>query len=440
MKDAFHGLADHVQSLAAPGEIIASSFSAEDSHFIRFNRSAVRQATAVRQARWTLTLIRDGRRVDATTTLAGAGAADRAQLTALLGVLREGIADAPEDPYLLWPDAPRSTERESPGSLPQAETVIDTVTRAGQGLDLVGLYAGGPVYQGFANSLGQRNWQRVDNFNLEWCLYHDRDKAVKTSLSGDAWNADAFANRMGLAREQVTRIARPARTLEPGRYRAYLAPAAVKEVLDMLCWGGFSLKSQRTKGSPLLRLEEGTESLDSRVALSENTAEGLAPGFQSDGFVRPGRVELIRAGRPAQALVSPRSAKEYGLVTNGANAGEAPESLDLAAGDLPRTDVLRALGTGLYVGNLWYLNFSDRSACRLTGMTRFASFWVENGEIQAPVNVMRFDDTVYRILGSQLESLTRERDLLLDGGTYGGRNMASARAPGLLLREFTLTL
>ena len=42
--------------------------------------------------------------------------------------------------------------------------------------------------------------------------------------------------------------------------------------------------------------------------------------------------------------------------------------------------VLRTLDTGLYIGNLWYLNFSDRSACRLTGMTRFASFWVEGGQ------------------------------------------------------------
>ena len=38
-----------------------------------------------------------------------------------------------------------------------------------------------------------------------------------------------------------------------------------------------------------------------------------------------------------------------------------PESLDLAAGDLARADVLKTLDRGIYVGNLWYLNFSDRS-------------------------------------------------------------------------------
>jgi predicted Zn-dependent protease len=440
MKAHFFELADFVQALAGAGEVIASCFAAESSDFIRFNKSAVRQATTVRQVRWTLTLIHGGRRADATATLSGQVAADREQLKAMLASLREGIAQAPVDPYLLYPTEPVNTARESTGEIPDASVVIDAVLEAGRGLDLVGLYAGGPIHEGFANSLGQRNWQRVDNFNFEWCLYHDRDKAVKTSYSGPRWEADAFAAKMRFAREQLALLGRPARTLDPGHYRAYLAPAAMEDVLGMLCWGGFGLKSQRTKQSPLMRLADGKERFDPRVTIAENTAEGLAAGFQREGFVRPGRVELVRGGQLGDALASPRSAKEYGVETNGANGEEAPESLDLAAGELARADVLKALDRGIYVGNLWYLNFSDRSACRLTGMTRFASFWVEGGEIRAPLDVMRFDDSAFRMLGSELEALTKERDLILQGGTYGARNTASMRTPGTLLRDFTLVL
>jgi predicted Zn-dependent protease len=367
-------------------------------------------------------------------------AADREQLKRLLAELRAGIADAPADPYLLYPESPADTERESTGEIPDAAAVIDAALSAGRGLDLVGHYAGGPILEGFANSLGQRNWQRADNFNFEWCLYHDRDKAVKTSYSGARWEKDAFEAKMRFAREQLALLGRPARALEPGGYRAYLAPAAMEDVLGMLCWGGFGLKSQRTKHSPLMRLADGTQSLDARVSVAENTAEGLAAGFQRDGFVRPARVELIRDGRLCDPLASPRSAREYGVPTNGANAEEVPESLDLAPGELPRDEALKALDRGIYVGNLWYLNFSDRSACRMTGMTRFASFWVEGGEIRAPLDVMRFDDTAYRILGSELEALTRERDLVLQGSTYGARNTASMRLPGALVRDFTLVL
>ena len=63
--------------------------------------------------------------------------------------------------------------------------------------------------------------------------------------------------------------------------------------------------------------------------------------------------------------------------------------------------MLAALGTGLYIGNLWYLNYSDRPAGRMTGMTRFATFWVEGGRIVAPVTPLRFDDTLYRMLGRE---------------------------------------
>ena len=73
-------------------------------------------------------------------------------------------------------------------------------------------------------------------------------------------------------------------------------------------------------------------------------------------------------------------------------------------------------------------------------MTRFASFWVEGGQIRAPLNVMRFDDTAFRMLGSELEALTRERDLILQGSTYGARNTSSMRTPGALLRDFALVL
>ena len=112
----------------------------------------------------------------------------------------------------------------------------------------------------------------------------------------------------------------------------------------------------------------------------------------------------------------------------------------MAAGSLAQADILKQLGTGLYISNLWYLNYSDQPAARLTGMTRFATFWVENGEIKAPVSTMRFDDSVYHLLGSQLEALTAERELRLSASTYGACNTSSSLLPGALVKRLTLTL
>ena len=117
-----------------------------------------------------------------------------------------------------------------------------------------------------------------------------------------------------------------------------------------------------------------------------------------------------------------------------------PGSTRMTAGALPRPAVLARLDTGVYINNVWYLNYSDRSACRITGMTRFATFWVEHGVIQAPLNVMRFDESIYRMLGEHLLELTAERDLILDASSYHRRSTSSGRLPGALVEDFNFTL
>jgi predicted Zn-dependent protease len=151
-------------------------------------------------------------------------------------------------------------------------------------------------------------------------------------------------------------------------------------------------------------------------------------------------VTLVSGGRHAGSLVNARTASEYRLQANGANDEESMQSAELSAGDLADSEAARALDRGILISNLWYLNFSDRLSCRITGMTRFASFWVEHGRIQAPITPMRFDDTIYRMLGANLEALTREREWLQSRSTYGQRSVESSRVPGALLSGLALTL
>ena len=73
-------------------------------------------------------------------------------------------------------------------------------------------------------------------------------------------------------------------------------------------------------------------------------------------------------------------------------------------------------------------------------MTRFATFWVDNGEIVAPLNVMRFDDTIYRMLGENLVGLTAQRDLRVATDTYEARSTRSMRLPGAVIADLAMTL
>lgn len=438
MQEAFYGLADEVLAGAQGEEVLLLSFSGEESDFVRFNRGRIRQAGSVCQRDLAMELILGRRHVRSVCTLSGDAAIDGERCRGVLNELRERLPHVPEDPHLLYATEPRSGETLGADRLPDAADAVDAALAAGDGRDLVGLLARGGVFAGFANSLGQRNWFSSYPFNLGWSFYHAADKAVQTAYAGFEWSDEQFARRVAAAAEQLDVLSRPARTVEPGEYRVYLAPDALREFMEILSWGGFGLKAHRTKSTSLLKMIEQGATLAPAVTVSENTAEGMSANFTAAGFLKPDRVTLIDAGRLTGCLVSPRSAKEYGVECNA--EAEYPVSLDMAGGDLAAGDVLSKLDTGVYVNQLWYLNYSDMPACRITGMTRFATFWVEGGRIAAPLNVMRFDETVYRALGENLLALTAERDFIPADETYGGRSTRSARLPGALIDRFRFTL
>jgi predicted Zn-dependent protease len=439
MESYFAAVADAVDRALAPGERHATWFAAEDSDFVRINRGKVRQPGHVTQRYAEIRLIHGARHASHALTLSGDVTTDANAASAAVASLRDVLPQLADDPHLLLPDGVHSSSEARGEPLPAAEAIVEQVLDAVEGHDFVGLLATGPVFRGFANSEGQRNFHSIATFNLQWSLHHRADKAVKHSYSGLAWNADALAGRIAQSIEDLALVSRPPRSLTPGKYRAYLAPAAMQEIAELLAWGGFSARALETQQSALARMRTGAM-LDPRVQISEDLAAGIAPAFQADGFVRPANVPLVTDGVLVGALVSPRTAREFGLEANGANAAESPEALAMGGGTLAMRDALAALGTGLAIGNLWYLNYSDRPACRMTGMTRFATFWVENGRVVAPVDVLRFDDTLYRLLGENLEALTVERELSLESSTYGSRKLESVLLPGALVSEMNFTL
>ena len=440
MQQHFYYLADYLGTKLHGDEVFLATFDGEQSDFARFNRSLIRQAGSVVQRYFTLDLINGQRHAKSTVTLSGDPGIDKTRLDALLAELREELPCVPEDPYLLYSTEVHSTEVHGDNMLPNRDEAVSQILKSGEGRELVGIYAHGGIFSGFANSLGQRNWFSSYSFNLDWSLYLKADKAVKASYAGFAWDVGEFGRKTDTATRQLAILAKRPRTIKPGMYRVYLSPAALNEFAGMLAWGGFSLKAHRTKSTPLLKMIEQGITLNPAITIRENTREGIAPNFQSAGYIKPEAVTLIEKGQYRECLVSPRSAREYGVPPNGAGSGESPESVDMDAGDVPHDDVLQQLGTGVCINQLWYLNYSDRPACRITGMTRFATFWVEDGKIKAPLNVMRFDETAYRVLGENLLGLTKERDFVPDPHTYEARSTASARLPGALVKDFAFTL
>jgi predicted Zn-dependent protease len=73
-------------------------------------------------------------------------------------------------------------------------------------------------------------------------------------------------------------------------------------------------------------------------------------------------------------------------------------------------------------------------------MTRYACFWVENGQIVAPIENLRFDETLYQFWGEKLLDFTDFQEFIPEVGTYGSRQLGGSMVPGMLVKDFTYTL
>lgn len=305
---------------------------------------------------------------------------------------------------------------------------------------MCGLYAGGPIVRALADSAGQFHWFANESFFVDYSLWHSSGKAVKSGYAGTHWNDDAWHASLADARAQVSALDLPTRRVSPGTWRAFLEPAALSEILSMFSWNGLSERALRQKESAFLAMREGRQQLSPLFTLRESFLSGTVPRFTSEGDLAPEETLLIDKGTLVSGLVSSRTGKEYGIAHNGASAWESLRSPVVDAGTLSRAEAVARLDTGLWLPNLHYLNWSDVPNARITGMTRYACLWVENGKYQGPIADLRFDDTIYNVLGAQLEALTRERQLVPETGTYGARNLGGILLPGALVGGLRFTL
>ncbi|MEC5385887.1 metallopeptidase TldD-related protein [Uliginosibacterium sp. H3] len=435
----FDALSARVLAQLADGEALTLNLSAEESLFVRFNNNRVRQNTDVEQIGISLQLQCNGRTVSKSRTLSGDVEMDGPALAHLLVQCRDEVAVLPPDPYQVPIANNGSSNEEFRGALLASQDVLEAVVAPAVGCDLAGLYAGGIIVRANCNSAGQRHWFATETFFLDYSLYNG-PQAAKGCYADSRWDDAAWAANLTRTKALLALLAKPQQSVKPGAYRTYLAPRAFSDLLGMLGWSALSASAWKQGHSPFRKLAENEARLSPLLSIAENFELGLTPRFNGLGEVSATHLPLIAQGELKTLLVSSRTAREFGLVANGASGGEGPRAMDVAGGSLREEDVLQALGTGLYLSNLHYLNWSDPVSARVTGMTRYACFWVEGGEIVGPIKDLRWDESLYNALGDKLLALTSHVEIDPATDTYHRRALGGCRTPGALIESFTFTL
>lgn len=443
MKNYLKLLSTDLFSELKANEELSLGLHSEESEFIRFNKSKVRQNTSVLQHELTLQFQADNKSYKATTMLSLDPKADRVSLQALIDRIREDLALIDESPKVTKMQNHGQSEVYKKSQRPSTHDIVKKINAQFAGSDLAGLYCAGPVRQASLNSTGQFHYFENDHFFFDYSIY-DGPRAAKGFYSEDKWDDTAFANQAALLKNTLSLLNKPQIKIKPGTYRTYLAPMAVAEVIQIFNWRAVSRSAFEQGFTPLKKLHSGEQLFSPLFSLTENNELGLNSHFNSQGEISPKNLPVIENGELRNFLINTATAKEYNLVSNNADAGqwnnEAMRSIDVRAGTLNENELLSQLGTGLYLTNLHYINWSDPQAARITGMTRFACFWVENGEIAGPIQDIRFDDTLYNLFGRELINLTKQQSTFINTSTYQKRALGGMKVPGLLLNSMNFTL
>lgn len=421
------------------GEQLGLFLHSEDSTFLRFSQSKVRQNTSVHQHEVTLQFNKEQRSLKMRFNLTMNLEHDLQSAKHLLDDARVQLMQMDPHPQFIplknngtsetFKKVDRPADSEVPGLI--YETYKDT--------DLAGFWCSGPLRQASINSEGQFHFFETDYFFLDYSLYNG-PKAAKGYYSAEKFSLPEFQAQALATKNKLNLLNRPMQTIPRGKHDVYLEPMAMAEILGTMSYGSLSQGNFNKGYAPLKKLKDKELKLSPKFSMTENFDLGLSPLFNSVGELSPNKVNLIENGELKSLLTSTATAKEYNIETNFADLSEAPRSLDVRAGTLAEKDALSKLGQGLYLSNLHYINYSDVQTARMTGMTRFACFYVEKGEIVGPIQDLRFDESIYNIFGDNLVELTKESSVFVNTLTYLKRELGAFKTPGALIKNFNFTL
>ncbi len=229
-------------------------------------------------------------------------------------------------------------------------------------------------------------------------------------------------------------------TIPIGYYEAIFKPEAVSTFTRFLGFLGFSAKAYQD-GYSFLTDKIGSPLFDEKLTITDMGRSidtfNVSP-FDGDGLPK-GDLRLVNGGVAENLCYDNYTALKDGTESTGHAMPKygrgfyrgmpLPMNQYVEPGEATVEDMIEETERGVYITRLHYVNPIRRDKAVISGLTRDACWYIEDGEVKHPIKVMRFTDSVLRVLG-EIDSL---------GGLSTVEKTASATTPAIKVAKFRFT-
>lgn len=259
--------------------------------------------------------------------------------------------------------------------------------------------------------------------------------------TGSGWAAQDLFDVSKLKTGETSKIAidkavmsREAKAIEPGKYTVILEPNAASDLIRLMlnmnarqADEGRSFLSKKGGGTKL-----GEKLVDERVIIYTDPWNDEVPAspWSPDGLARQ-KMDLIKGGVVSNLFYD----RYWASQKNVAPIPFAGNAI-MEGGNATREEMIKDTKRGVLVTRFWYIRAVDPQTLLFTGLTRDATFYIENGKIKHPIKNFRFNESPIIMLNN-LEALGKSvRTVSGEGGPGGGMSLM---IPMMKIRDFTFT-
>lgn len=230
------------------------------------------------------------------------------------------------------------------------------------------------------------------------------------------------------------------RKITVGEYEVVFRPAAVSTFAGFIGRLGFSARAYQD-GYSFITDKIGDRVFDEKLTIVDrgrSLETYNAMPFDGDGVPKR-TLRLVNEGVAENLCYDTYSALKEGLESTGhapLKSGRGffqgfplPVNQVFEPGDATVAEMILETKKGVYITRLHYVNAIRRDKAVISGLTRDGCWFIEDGEIKHPIKVMRFTDSVTRVL-SKIDMV---------GNPSTVEMLPSATLPALKVAKFRFT-